>query len=143
MNARRTPTRWPRLLMLLAVVLVASSCRFDGAYDLPLPGGKAVDPDDAITVTAEFNDALNVVPRYPTSYFEGGASDSWRASKTSSRCTSTSRGALMPMRTCSPRTSRTVTTMSVPIMMLWLDRRVSTSTRDTPSVERSSARGSA
>ncbi|HEY0903544.1 MAG TPA: MCE family protein [Marmoricola sp.] len=63
MNGRRTPTRWPRLLMLLAVVLVASSCRFDGAYDLPLPGGKAVDPDDAITVTAEFNDALNVVPR--------------------------------------------------------------------------------
>ena len=51
------------------------------------------------------------------------------ASKTSSRCTSTSRGALMPMRTCSPRTSSTVTTMSFPIMMLWFDRRVSTSTR--------------
>jgi phospholipid/cholesterol/gamma-HCH transport system substrate-binding protein len=51
------------LFLLLALTFVVSSCRFDGAYDLPLPGGKAVDPDDAITVTAEFNDALNVVPR--------------------------------------------------------------------------------
>ena len=51
------------LFVLLALVFVASSCRFQGAYDLPLPGGKAVDPDDAITVTAEFTDALNVVPR--------------------------------------------------------------------------------
>ena len=51
------------LFLLLVLTFVASSCRFDGAYDLPLPGGKAVDPDDAITVTAEFTDALNVVPR--------------------------------------------------------------------------------
>jgi phospholipid/cholesterol/gamma-HCH transport system substrate-binding protein len=51
------------LFLLLALAFVMSSCRFDGAYDLPLPGGKAVDPDDAITVTAEFTDALNVVPR--------------------------------------------------------------------------------
>ena len=51
------------LFLLLALAFVVSSCRFDGAYDLPLPGGKAVDPDDAITVTAEFSDALNVVPR--------------------------------------------------------------------------------
>jgi phospholipid/cholesterol/gamma-HCH transport system substrate-binding protein len=51
------------LFLLLALAFVASSCRFDGAYDLPLPGGKAVDADDAITVTAEFTDALNVVPR--------------------------------------------------------------------------------
>lgn len=51
--------------VVLAVVLalVVSSCKFDGAYDLPLPGGKAVSEDDAITVTAEFADALNVVPR--------------------------------------------------------------------------------
>lgn len=64
---RRLSRRLPRpsvgLLLLLVVAFVASSCRFDGAYDLPLPGGKAVDPDDAITVTAEFTDALNVVPR--------------------------------------------------------------------------------
>ncbi|MFL6060522.1 MAG: MCE family protein [Marmoricola sp.] len=52
-----------RLLLLLALVLVVSSCKFDGAYDLPLPGGRAVSPGDAITVTAEFTDALNVVPR--------------------------------------------------------------------------------
>ncbi|MGY2875104.1 phospholipid/cholesterol/gamma-HCH transport system substrate-binding protein [Marmoricola sp. URHA0025 HA25] len=51
------------LLVLLAVAFLLSSCRFQGAYDLPLPGGKAVDPGDAITVTAEFTDALNVVPR--------------------------------------------------------------------------------
>jgi len=56
---RRTPV----LVLVLALAFVLSSCRFDGAYDLPLPGGKAVDPDDAITVTAEFTDALNVVPR--------------------------------------------------------------------------------
>lgn len=51
------------LLLLLVVAFVASSCRFDGAYDLPLPGGKAVSSGDAITITAEFTDALNVVPR--------------------------------------------------------------------------------
>jgi phospholipid/cholesterol/gamma-HCH transport system substrate-binding protein len=51
------------LFLLLALAFIASSCRFDGAYDLPLPGGKAVSSGDAITVTAEFTDALNVVPR--------------------------------------------------------------------------------
>jgi phospholipid/cholesterol/gamma-HCH transport system substrate-binding protein len=51
------------LLVLLVVAFLASSCRFDGAYDLPLPGGKAVKSGDAITITAEFTDALNVVPR--------------------------------------------------------------------------------
>lgn len=51
------------LFLLLVVALLASSCRFDGAYDLPLPGGKAVSSADAITITAEFTDALNVVPR--------------------------------------------------------------------------------
>jgi phospholipid/cholesterol/gamma-HCH transport system substrate-binding protein len=51
------------LFLLLAVALLGSSCRFDGAYDLPLPGGKAVSSGDAITITAEFTDALNVVPR--------------------------------------------------------------------------------
>ena len=56
-------TRPLGVILLLVVAFLASSCRFDGAYDLPLPGGKAVDPDDAITVTAEFTDALNVVPR--------------------------------------------------------------------------------
>jgi phospholipid/cholesterol/gamma-HCH transport system substrate-binding protein len=58
-----TPRGRLGLLLVLALAFVLSSCRFDGAYDLPLPGGKAVDPDDAITITAEFTDALNVVPR--------------------------------------------------------------------------------
>jgi len=52
-----------RLVLLIAVAFALSSCKFDGAYDLPLPGGKAVSEGDAITVTAEFTDALNVVPR--------------------------------------------------------------------------------
>jgi phospholipid/cholesterol/gamma-HCH transport system substrate-binding protein len=51
------------LFLLLALAFVLSSCRFDGAYDLPLPGGKAVSSGDAITITADFTDALNVVPR--------------------------------------------------------------------------------
>ena len=60
----RTPSRTRAgLLLLLVVAFLASSCRFDGAYDLPLPGGKAVKSGDAITITAEFTDALNVVPR--------------------------------------------------------------------------------
>src|SRR5215213_9140853 len=38
-----------------------------------------------------------------------------------------SRGAWMPMRTFSPMIERTLTSMSSPIMMLWLDFRVRTS----------------
>ena len=53
-----------RLVVLLAAVLLLSSCKFDGAYDLPLPGGP-VDPDNAIRITAEFEDILNVVPKSP------------------------------------------------------------------------------
>lgn len=52
-----------RIAGLLALVFTVSSCRFDGAYDLPLPGGNAVSRGDAIQITAEFTDALNVVPR--------------------------------------------------------------------------------
>jgi phospholipid/cholesterol/gamma-HCH transport system substrate-binding protein len=50
------------VVLLLVTVLVASGCKFDGAYDLPLPGNK-VSADDAYKVTADFADALNVVPR--------------------------------------------------------------------------------
>jgi phospholipid/cholesterol/gamma-HCH transport system substrate-binding protein len=49
-------------VLLVLVALVASGCKFDGAYDLPLPG-KVVARGDAIKVTADFADALNVVPR--------------------------------------------------------------------------------
>jgi len=61
--SRLLPTFLVRVAALLALVLAVSSCKFDGAYDLPLPGGKAVSKGDAIEITAEFTDALNVVPR--------------------------------------------------------------------------------
>ncbi|MDF1601960.1 MCE family protein [Nocardioides sp. YIM 152315] len=54
--------RWSVLVVVLAVL--SSGCRFDGAYDLPLPGSP-VDDDDSFEVTAEFADILNVVPRSP------------------------------------------------------------------------------
>ena len=54
--------RWGVVVLLLA--LVSSGCRFDGAYDLPLPGSP-VDADHAYEVTADFADILNVVPRSP------------------------------------------------------------------------------
>ena len=50
------------LVLLLAASVLFSGCKFDGAYDLPLPGNK-VDADDAYRVSADFADALNVVPR--------------------------------------------------------------------------------
>jgi phospholipid/cholesterol/gamma-HCH transport system substrate-binding protein len=53
-----------RLLLLLAGVLLLSSCTFDGAYDLPLPGDP-VDSGDGFHVTAEFEDILNIVPKSP------------------------------------------------------------------------------
>lgn len=49
---------------LLSVLLVATGCDFDGAYDLPLPGSP-VSEDDSYQVTAVFGDVLNVVPRSP------------------------------------------------------------------------------
>jgi phospholipid/cholesterol/gamma-HCH transport system substrate-binding protein len=52
------------LLLLLVTALLLTSCKFDGAYDLPLPGGP-VDADNAIKVTAEFQDILNIVPKSP------------------------------------------------------------------------------
>lgn len=48
------------LLMSLAVVL--TGCKFDGAYDLPLPG-QQVGEDDGYVVSADFTDVVNVVPR--------------------------------------------------------------------------------
>ncbi len=50
--------------LVLTGALLMTSCDFDGAYDLPLPGGP-VDAEDGITVTAEFDDILNVVPKSP------------------------------------------------------------------------------
>ncbi|WP_395695392.1 MCE family protein [Nocardioides sp.] len=50
--------------LLLALALLTAGCKFDGAYDLPLPGGP-VDDDHSFEVTAEFADILNVVPKSP------------------------------------------------------------------------------
>jgi phospholipid/cholesterol/gamma-HCH transport system substrate-binding protein len=46
----------------IALALVLSGCSFNGIYDIPLPG-KKVGEDDGFLVRADFNDALNVVPR--------------------------------------------------------------------------------
>jgi phospholipid/cholesterol/gamma-HCH transport system substrate-binding protein len=54
--------RWCVLLVALAVG--AGGCRFDGAYDLPLPGSPVSD-DNSFQVTADFADILNVVPKSP------------------------------------------------------------------------------
>ena len=53
-----------RLVLILAGVLLLTSCKFDGAYDLPLPGDP-VSRDDGYQVTAEFQDILNIVPKSP------------------------------------------------------------------------------
>ncbi|GAB2988259.1 MCE family protein [Nocardioides montaniterrae] len=58
MNARPA-----RLGVLLVVgTLALAGCKFDGAYDLPLPG-HPVSAGDSFKVTADFSDVLNVVPR--------------------------------------------------------------------------------
>jgi len=46
----------------LSLALFSTACEFDGAYDLPLPGG-IVSDEESYTVTAEFADVLAVVPR--------------------------------------------------------------------------------
>jgi phospholipid/cholesterol/gamma-HCH transport system substrate-binding protein len=54
--------RWCVLVVVLAVT--ATGCKFDGAYDLPLPGSPVSD-DNSFQITAEFADILNVVPKSP------------------------------------------------------------------------------
>ena len=51
-------------VLLVVLALAAGACKFDGAYDLPLPGSP-VDADHSYEVTADFADILNVVPRSP------------------------------------------------------------------------------
>ena len=48
--------------LVASATLLLSGCEFEGAYDLPLPGSP-VDEGNSYTVTAEFADVLNVVPR--------------------------------------------------------------------------------
>ncbi|GAA3522006.1 MCE family protein [Aeromicrobium panaciterrae] len=51
-----------RLVVAAFLALALSGCTFNGIYDLPLPGNK-VSKDNGFEVSAEFADALNVVPR--------------------------------------------------------------------------------
>ncbi len=51
-----------RVILGLAVALLLSGCGFSGIYDVPLPGNK-VNEDNGFEVSADFADALNVVPR--------------------------------------------------------------------------------
>ena len=62
MTRSRAWRTWPALALVVAVL--ASGCKFDGAYDLPLPGGP-VDEGNSYQVTAEFSDILNIVPKSP------------------------------------------------------------------------------
>jgi phospholipid/cholesterol/gamma-HCH transport system substrate-binding protein len=48
--------------VLAALVTVTTACDFDGAYDLPLPGGVEVG-EDPFEVTAEFRDVVSLVPK--------------------------------------------------------------------------------
>ena len=52
----------PRVMAVVLMAIVASGCSFDGVYDLPIPGNK-VSKDAGFLVSADFADALNVVPR--------------------------------------------------------------------------------
>lgn len=51
-----------RVILGLAVALLLSGCGFSGIYDVPLPGNK-VNRDNGFEVSADFADALNLVPR--------------------------------------------------------------------------------
>lgn len=53
---------WSRVAVLVSVLLVATGCSFDGIYDLPLPGD-TVSEENGFKISAEFADALGVVPR--------------------------------------------------------------------------------
>jgi phospholipid/cholesterol/gamma-HCH transport system substrate-binding protein len=48
---------------VLLGVLALTGCEFNGAYDLPLPGGSHASKGDSILITADFADVLSVVPR--------------------------------------------------------------------------------
>lgn len=56
---------WSRsAVAALCAAVLLTGCEFDGAYDLPLPGGP-VDEDSSYLVVAEFADVMNVVPKSP------------------------------------------------------------------------------
>jgi phospholipid/cholesterol/gamma-HCH transport system substrate-binding protein len=51
-----------QVILGLAVALLLSGCGFHGIYDVPLPGNK-VNEDNGFEISADFADALNLVPR--------------------------------------------------------------------------------
>lgn len=51
-----------RAVVATFLAFALSGCTFNGIYDLPLPGNK-VDKDNGFEVSADFADALNLVPR--------------------------------------------------------------------------------
>lgn len=51
-----------RAIVVTLLALIVSGCTFNGVYDLPLPGNK-VNKDNGFEVSADFADALNLVPR--------------------------------------------------------------------------------
>jgi phospholipid/cholesterol/gamma-HCH transport system substrate-binding protein len=51
-----------RMIVGTVLLLLVSGCTFNGVYDLPLPGNK-VNGDNGFEVSADFADALNLVPR--------------------------------------------------------------------------------
>ena len=57
----RMPRMLRALVAVLAGALLLTGCEFD-VYELPLPGGTDVG-DDPITVTADFRDVLDLVPK--------------------------------------------------------------------------------
>ena len=75
-----------RTMAAVVMALLLSGCSdFDGVYDLPLPGNK-VSKDDGFVVSADFADALNVVPRsavmvadVPVGQIESVARVGWHA----------------------------------------------------------------
>lgn len=78
-------TRVLRAGLLAVVALMISGCGFSSIHDLPLPGN-VVAADEGFQVTAEFEDALNVVPRtsvrvgdVPVGQVESIERDGWNA----------------------------------------------------------------
>jgi phospholipid/cholesterol/gamma-HCH transport system substrate-binding protein len=59
-RTRRTPRSWAVAAAVVVAVLALTGC--EGAYDLPLPGGSAMD-GKGYQVTAEFADVLDLVPQ--------------------------------------------------------------------------------
>ncbi len=57
---RRTPKRWATTIFALASLVLLSGCQ--GAYDLPLPSGSAMD-GKGYQVTVQFADVLDLVPQ--------------------------------------------------------------------------------